>query len=240
MDLLMENAKIYSDFVDLNYTFTLDCQVSITVAFRAENFYHLSGLQYLKDIVQLDKSRPNNSAKSIYKKILKGEFAAVCILCGGIFLTNVFLPGSAINTFFRALNTPATETGVDERGYQEFVLSSVVGENSTTQLTLSHEGILSFIGEGCVYPAVDGKVQEVEKKEDGYTVKISHSESFSEVIVGLDYVYYAVGEAVKANVPVGYSLGEREVFVTMYSQGELLTCFELSDDNQLSWVVSES
>ena len=31
------------------------------------------------------------------------EFALACALCGTIFLTNVFMPTSAINTFFRSL-----------------------------------------------------------------------------------------------------------------------------------------
>ena len=176
---------------------------------------------------------------NLAKKIIKGEFAAICLLCGGIFLTNAFLPNSAINTFFRALNNPV-ETNADERVYSDFVLTSVVGEYSSAELTLSKDGVLSFIGEGCVYPAVDGRVANVEKTEDGYTVKIAHSESFSEVITGLDYLYYNVGEEVKANVPVGYTLGERGVQVSMYSQNELLNCFELSEDNELNWVVLES
>jgi hypothetical protein len=183
--------------------------------------------------------RPTFDKNNLAKKIIKGEFAAICLLCGGIFLTNVFLPNSAINTFFRALNNPV-ETNTDAREYNEFVLSSIVGEYSSNQVTLSKEGVLSFTGEGCVYPIVDGKVLEASKTEEGYTVKIAHSDNFSEVILGLDYLYYEVGDEVKANVPIGYSSGEREVQVSMYSQKTLLNCFELSEDNELNWVVSES
>lgn len=183
--------------------------------------------------------RPTFDKNNLVKKIIKGEFAAICLLCGGIFLTNVFLPNSAINTFFRALNNPV-ETNADAREYNEFVLSSIVGEYSSNQVTLSKEGVLSFTGEGCVYPIVDGKVLEASKTEEGYTVKIAHSDNFSEVILGLDYLYYEVGDEVKANVPIGYSSGEREVQVSMYSQKTLLNCFELSEGNELNWVVSES
>ena len=176
----------------------------------------------------------------IVQRVLAGEFAACCVLCGAIFLTNVFVPSSAINTFFRALNNPAQETS-DQRVYSEFELSSVVGELSDAKLSLSPTGILSFTDEGCVYPVADGTVQEVVKDKDGiYTLKIAHSDTFTEVVEGLDYVYYGVGETVKANVPIGYSEGETEVQVTMYSSGELLNCFQLSEDNELHWIVSES
>ena len=73
MDLLKKSAEIYTDYVDYDYTFTVDCGFSITVAFRARYFYHLVGLQYLTDIAQLDKTRQNNSAAGIYKKILNGR-----------------------------------------------------------------------------------------------------------------------------------------------------------------------
>ena len=54
--------------------------------------------------------------------ILKAEFGVACALCMGIFLTNVWMPKSAINTFFRSL-VPEKET-VDERDYTDFTLSS--------------------------------------------------------------------------------------------------------------------
>ena len=182
-----------------------------------------------------------NDAERKLRKILGVEFAVACALCGGIFLTNVFVPGSAINTFFRAMSNPATETALtDNRAYSDFELSPVVSELSDAELTLSETGVLSFTDECCVYPAADGTVSDVTKTDDGlYTVKISHSDSFTGVIHGLDYVYYAVGEDVKSNVPVGFSKGEAEVQVTMYSQGELLNCFELTEENCLAWISEE-
>jgi hypothetical protein len=167
------------------------------------------------------------------------EFAAACALCGAIFLTNVFMPNSAINTFFRTLST-AQNTATDTRTYSDFTLSSVVSDFTDVEMQLSPTGILTFTQKCCVYPAADGKVSAVEQNKDGtYTVRVAHSDSFSGVIKGLQCVYYAVGDSVKANVPVGYASGEAQVQVTMYSQGELLNCFELTEENCLAWLQSE-
>ncbi len=167
------------------------------------------------------------------------ELGVACALCGAIFLTNIFMPNSAINTFFRAMHTPS-EVTVDGRGYADFKLSPVVSELSDAKLTLSSAGVLSFTDECCVYPAADGKVSEVTQAANGlYTVKISHSDTFTGVIDGLDTVYYAVGDEVKANVPVGFTDGEEEVRVTMYSKGELLNCFQLTEENCLAWISTD-
>ena len=168
------------------------------------------------------------------------EFALACALCGTIFLTNVFMPTSAINTFFRSL-MPAEEEQVDNRIYSDFTLASVVSELSDAEITVSPAGVLSFTDECCVYPAVDGKVAEVTKNASGtYDVKISHTDSFYGIISGLDYVYYTVGDKVYSNVPVGYSKGESAVQVTMYSGDELLNCYAVDDENCLTWIESES
>ena len=166
------------------------------------------------------------------------EFALACALCGAIFLTNVFMPNSAVNTFFRAVNTPdATVSTVDNRSYSDFELSPVVSELSDAELSLSAAGILSFTDACCVYPAADGKVSELTQNADGtYTLKISHSDTFTGVIGGLNNVYYSVGDKVKCNVPVGYSKGETEVQMTMYSGGVLLNCFQITEENCLAWL----
>ena len=169
------------------------------------------------------------------------EFAAACVLCGAIFLTNVFMPGSAINTFFRSIHSANAATQSDTRTYSDFTLSPVVSELSDAALTLSPAGILSFTDACCVYPAANGKVADVTKTANGtYTVKVAHSSTFSGIISGLDYVYYAVGEDVKANVPIGYTDGEDEVQVTMYSNGALLNCFQLTEENCLAWVETDA
>lgn len=177
-------------------------------------------------------------AQKAVRVTLGTEFALACALCGAIFLTNVFLPNSAVNTFFRAVNNPNQAVAtVDNRSYSDFTLSPVVSELSDAELSLSAAGILSFKDDCCVYPAVDGTVSEVYQNADGtYTLKINHSESFTGVIGGLNNVYYGVGDTVKCNVPVGYTTGETEVQVTMYSGGVLLNCYQVTEENSLAWV----
>lgn len=183
---------------------------------------------------------PESRAEKRTRIVLTAEFAAACALCGAIFLTNVFMPGSAINTFFRSLGDQKQTEQVDSRTYADFTLSPVVSELSDAELTVSPTGILSFTDECCVYPAADGKVTEVSQNTDGtYTVKIAHSDSFSGVINGLNVVYYAAGDEVNANIPVGFTNGEAEVQVTMYSGGELLNCYELTEENCLAWTAQE-
>ena len=184
--------------------------------------------------------RPETKSEKRTRIILTAEFAAACALCGAIFLTNVFMPGSAINTFFRALGEPKQTETVDTRTYADFSLSPIVSELSDAEITVSPAGIVSFTDECHVYPAADGKITDVTQNTDGkYTVKISHSDSFSGVIGGLDTVYYAVGDEVKANIPLGFTGGETEVQVTMYQSGELLNCFELTEENCLAWTTQE-
>ena len=186
------------------------------------------------------QARAETKAERRVRWVLGAEFALACALCGAIFLTNVFMPGSAVNTFFRALDGREQTSNADTRTYSDFTLSGVVNDFSDTELNLSPTGILSFTDECHVYPVANGKVSAVTKNEDGtYTLKISHSDTFTGVIDGLDQVYYQEGEAVKANVPVGYSHGEAEVQVTMYSSGALLNCFELTEENCLAWIEQQ-
>ena len=185
-----------------------------------------------------DIPHPETKAEKRTRILLTAEFAAACALCGAIFLTNVFMPHSAINTFFRALGEPKQTETIDARTYADFTLSPIVSELSNAEITVSPTGIVSFMDECHVYPAVDGKITDVTKNKDGkYTVKIAHSNSFTGVVGGLDSVYYQVGDEVKANLPLGFTGGETEVQVTMYQSGELLNCFELTDENCLVWTA---
>ena len=186
---------------------------------------------------QKDGGRYETKAQKAVRITLTAEFALACALCGTIFLTNVFLPGSAINTFFRALNGNVNAAQIDERKYSDFKLTNIISERSDAQLSLSAAGILSFTDECCVYPTADGTVRDVVRNADGsYTLTIAHSDSFSGTIQGLDQVYYSVGDSVKANVPVGFTDGTGEVQVALYSFGELLNCLTLGEDNILTWL----
>ena len=88
------------------------------------------------------------SVPATHERLILGvEFAAACALCLGIFLTNVFLPNSAINTFFRSL---ALENGnkADARVYSDFKLSPIVLEDGA-ELTVSETGVVSFTKNCC-------------------------------------------------------------------------------------------
>lgn len=181
-----------------------------------------------------------NAPSRAAKITLTAEFALACAFCAGIFLTNVFMPNSAINTFFRAMNEPIQSAKVDDRSYADFTLSPVVSVLSDAELSLSSTGILSFTDACCVYPSADGKIAQVEHTgENGYVVKIKYSDTFTSVISGLSDVYYGVGDQAYANIPVGYTDGTGEVQMTMYSDGELLNCFELTEENCLAWLKTE-
>ena len=176
------------------------------------------------------------SRKNLLDNLLNVEFYASCALCGIIFLTNVFMPNSAVNSFFRAISS-SKEPTTDTRTYSDFTLAPVVSALSDAELSLSSTGVLHFTDECCVYPSANGSVADVRKGEDGlYTLKLNYSDSFSGIIHGLNQVYYEVGEEVKCNVPVGYTNGTGEVQVSLYSNGELLNCFTLTEENCLAWL----
>ncbi|MBQ8407015.1 MAG: hypothetical protein IJY38_03765 [Clostridia bacterium] len=189
----------------------------------------------------LDEPVPTDFDRLLLKKekrariLLTAETAVAVALCGGIFLTNALMPNSAVNTFFSGLFSTEEK---DERTYTDFTLDSVVGDFSSAELSLSEEGVLTFTQKGCVYPAVDGKVQDLTRTSDGkYDMTVCYSDSFTGVFSGLDYAYYQAGQDVCANVPIGFSDGETAVQVTLFWKGELLNCLELTDENCLTWAT---
>ena len=170
----------------------------------------------------------------IARRVLWGEFAAVCALCAVIFLTNIFVTNSAINTFVRDLWN-GSETATDTRTYEDFTLSPVVNEYTDVELAVSDTGVMSFTAACSVYAPCDGEVSAVNgDAENGYTIELRHSDSFSTVMSGLTNVYFAVGEDVKRNVPLAYTDGTHPVRVTFYEDGTLLNCYTVSEDG-LAW-----
>lgn len=168
------------------------------------------------------------------KRIILGEFIAVCALCATIFLTNIFMSDSAINTFVRGLFHSDTEVA-DTRAYSDFTLSPLVSSAVDADIAVSETGVLSFTTECSVYSPCDGVLHSVNgTAETGYTVELKHSEHFSTIISGLDAVYAAEGETVKANLPLGYTDGKGEVRVMFYSDGTLLNCVTVGE-NSLAW-----
>lgn len=169
------------------------------------------------------------------RTVLIVEFAAICALCATIFLTNIFLTDSAINTFVRGLFQGTTSAQADTRTYSDFQLSPVVNDYTETEIAVSETGVLSFTANCSVYAPCDGTLVAVNgNAESGYTVEIKHSDSFSTIMSGLDSVYYAQGDKVKSNLPLAYTDGEGEVRVMFYSNGTLLNCYTVNGAN-ISW-----
>ncbi len=165
--------------------------------------------------------------------VLVVEFAAACVLCLTIFLTNIFMTNSAINTFIRAVFSPDISAA---KTYEDFTLSGVVSEFAEVETEVSSTGVLSFTAQCSVYPACDATVGAITREENGtYTVVLSHSERFESVYTGLNTVYYATGDAVRSNVPFAYTDGANVVQVSFYQDGEILNCYSVDAENCLSW-----
>ncbi len=156
--------------------------------------------------------------------VLTCEAIAVCLLAVGIFVTNLIMPNSAINTFITGFGAAPAQA---EKSYYEFTLAPVNGDLSTAEVVLT-DGAMCMTAKSAVYPVCDGEVTSVTQTEQGYTVEIAHTSRFSSVITGLSTVYSAVGDQVKANVPVAYSNGEGEVRVTLFNGDELLNGYTLN------------
>ena len=178
--------------------------------------------------VEKKKGVPFSFAKDRESTILFGEIAAVCLIVMAIFLTNIFMPTSAINTFITSLTTP--DSKIVEPLYHEITLSSVVGSFSDADVEISDDGVMYFTAEGTVYPVCDGKIASVTLQNGSYIVKIAHTSTFSSVISGLSTVYIAAGDTVKSNLPFGWSDGSGEVRVSLFDGNNLLNCYTLSGE----------
>ena len=158
-------------------------------------------------------------------RILIIEVAAACLLAIGIFLTNVFMPNSAINSFILSLSAEE----VTEAAYTDFDLYPVVSPLSDAEVAVSDTGVITFTENCAVYPVTEGEVASVTELSDGrFSVEIAHTSVFRSVISGLTNAYCAVGDKVEGNIPVGYSDGSAEVSVSMYNDGALINGYTLS------------
>ena len=164
--------------------------------------------------------------------ILWTEAALVGIIAIAIFVTNLLVPSTVINTFLTSFSKPSVEEPV----YSQLTLSSIVGDFSEAEVTLNENGVLCVLAEGGVYPVCDGKVTSVYENNGIYTMEIAHTSTFTSVIEGLTAAYSAVGTKVEGNIPVGYSDGQAEVRVTLYNNGAALTCIALNGETPV-WTV---
>ncbi len=156
--------------------------------------------------------------------VLICETVAACLLAAGIFLTNIFVPNTAINTFVGNL----TAVKQKEAAYNQFTLTSPVSDLSDAEVSVTADGVIHFTDNTNVYPLCNGEVASVSESDGLYTVKIAHTSTFCSVITGLDTVYAGVGDDVKGNLPIAYSKGESEVRVSMYDGDTLLNCYTLA------------
>ncbi len=163
--------------------------------------------------------------------ILWAEAALVGILAIGIFITNLLMPSTVINTFLSSFAQPSKEEPV----YSEITLTSVVSDFSDAEVIVNN-GVLSFTAEGSVYPVCDGTVSAVTEIDGTFTMEIAHTSTFKSVITGLDTAYSAVGTKVADNLPVGYTNGEKEIRVTLYDNGTVLNCITMNGEVPV-WTV---
>lgn len=169
------------------------------------------------------------SLKDKTGKVLLFETVAIGLIAVGIFVTNIFMPNSAINGLIGNFTTTSAKQPA-EPSYTEFTLAPVVSELSDAEMAVSESGVLSFTAKGSVYPICAGTVSKVYQQDGLYTVEIAHTSTFTSVITGLTNVYNELGTKVASNIPVAYSDGGQEVRVTMYDSGNLLNCFTLTDE----------
>ncbi|MCI9010362.1 MAG: M23 family metallopeptidase [Clostridia bacterium] len=177
---------------------------------------------------------PVKNKKGLIRKLLIGEFVAVCALCATIFLTNIFMSNSAINTFVRGLFNGNASTA-DARTYSDFTLNPVVNDYTDAEITVSNTGVMSFTAKCSVYPPCDATVTAVNGNETtGYTISLKHSDSFTSIISGISSVFCAEGDKVKHNIPIAHSNGEGSVHVMFYSGDTLLNCYSVNE-GEIAW-----
>ena len=189
-----------------------------------------------EDITDYSSEPEQKPQKKFFdSRVLIAEFAAVCALVALILLTNIFMPNSAINTFFENIAGGTTETvKTDDRTYSELTLGRVVSDDIACSVT---DGVLMFKGECSVYAPFGGKIANVSQTDGVYTVEVEHTTSFTSVITGLSEEYWAAGDTVYTTIPVGYSRGESEVSVRMYDEGSLISSYTVNEENDIVWNV---
>ncbi len=153
------------------------------------------------------------------------QFAVIFALLLLIAFTNAFMPNSAINAFMNG----AVGNSQDLRTYQDFSPRLAGG-------TVYEGGVYSLSSSSSVYSPCDGVVETLERKEDGsFTAVIKHSEKFSSIFSGLDYVYYGVGDTVRTEVPIGFNLENAELCFAD-ADGAVITGWTISGE-EVKWAV---
>jgi hypothetical protein len=156
--------------------------------------------------------------------ILVAETIAVCAIAGGIFLTNLYVPNTVINTLVSSI---FEEQEVVEQTYDQLTLTSVLSQLAEGEVNVD-DGVITFTQTASVYPIYDGQVTSIVQEDGLYTVEIAHTSTFSSVVKGLDEVYVDVGASVVGNIPFAHSNGQNAVCISLYDGQSALSCFTLS------------
>lgn len=146
-----------------------------------------------------------------------------------IFLTNVFMPSSAINRFIRTVFAPSSVQTADVREYAEFTAASPYRAGEVAL----ENGVMTFEGTGTLYAPCDGIVTRIVEDAGKVALEIEHSKKFRTVLTGIDFAYCDVGDSVYGALPVGYVDGGT-VTVAMYNDGVLLQNYVL-DGGAVVW-----
>ena len=158
-----------------------------------------------------------------------GLVFASMALVAVIFLTNVFMPSSAINRLIRTVFAPSSVETADVREYAEFTAASPYRAGDV----VLENGVMTFEGTGTLYAPCDGVVTRIVEEAGKFAMEIEHSKKFRTVLTGIDFAYCDVGDSVYGALPVGYVEGGT-VFVSMYNDGVLLQNYVI-DGGAVVW-----
>ena len=176
---------------------------------------------------EVDNAQPlrETNVKKAGFDIISAQVVAIFVLIVSIILTNIFWEDSGMNVLFRnVFKGEELNGGV----YTSFTAYS---PSKTAGVSLK-DGVMT-VESGSVYSPCSGVVTSITQTDGLYTVNVSHSNSFTSVIGGLESVYVQIGESVYENVPVGYS--QKETYVSMFDSDVILTGYTLSG-SQIVWL----
>ena len=174
------------------------------------------------------KRKRKLSMPKIKLDVVTAQVGVIIVLVLTIMLTNIFWSDSGINNLVRNVFSSG-ESKEEDVSYTEFSAQSPVRISDV----VLEEGVMTFSGEGSIYPVCDGKIVKVAENAGKFDITIEYSPSFSSVISGAEYAYYGLGDSVFKSLPVCYSSGG-EVTVALYDNGKLLSNYVI-DNGKIVW-----
>lgn len=160
--------------------------------------------------------------------IVAAQVAVIAVLALTILLTSIFWADSGISTLVSNVFAGGEELPEDV-AYTQFSASAPVRTDSIAL----EEGVMTVSKEGSIYPVCDGKITNVAENAGKLDIYIEYSPSFTAVISGATYAYYAPGDSVYSTLPVCYS-SEQSTKIYLYSNGKLLTDYVI-DNGKIIW-----